>query len=205
MLMATVLFAVVLIISGFGGISGETFDWLRDEEPLKGSCLFPLTSESKTRRFFTGAGHRTASSVRRSAGWEVADFATWDVCRQRALLCLLPGKYGSITLGLFAEYKAKEYVDAANGKEKECGNEREIIDVVGEHSSSDQALNDTKSTETKVFPKDGEETVKEDCWPSEFGEKEHDDLADDEKAIHDGPENASRLIRKGAVFDIITV
>ncbi len=66
--------------------------------------------------------------------------------------------------------------------------------MMGQDSCTDEALEDAKSTETKLAPEHWEETVEESSGPAKLRENEDDDLEDDEKAINDRPENARWLV-----------
>ena len=107
---------------------------------------------------------------------------------------LLPGEQGAFDAGLSAEYESKEHVHAADGKEEECRDKREVVDVVRENSGTDQGLEDTKRTEAKITSKDGEVYVEEPHRPSDFGKDEGDDFENNEYSVHDGPEDSGCLI-----------
>jgi len=57
---------------------------------------------------------------------------------------------------------------------------------------------------TECCPKNGKELVKGRHRPATFREDEDDDLSDDQQPIDDSPKDASRLIRDGAVLNVIT-
>jgi len=66
-----------------------------------------------------------------------------------------------------------------------------------------QELHNTERTEAKVASENGEETVEEDLRPPDFGHKNHNDLKDDKEAVRDAERGAGRLIRDGAVGDVL--
>lgn len=67
-----------------------------------------------------------------------------------------------------------------------------------ENGCSNEALENAKCAETKVWPKDREETGEELLWEAALGEDESDDLEDDQQAVNDSPEYTSWLIWYGA-------
>ena len=117
-----------------------------------------------------------------------------------ALGLLAPGGEGAAVLDTLAE-EAEEHVDAADGEEEEGGDEREVVDVVREDRRADEALEDAERAEPEVGPEHGEVRREEGRGPADLGEDEDDDLEDDEQPVHDGPEDACRLVRDGATSE----
>ena len=120
--------------------------------------------------------------------------------RQDALGLVAPREDGAAVLDALAE-EAEEHVDAADGEEEEGGDEREVVDVVREDRRADEALEDAERAEPEVGPEHGEVRREEGRGPADLGEDEDDDLEDDEQPVHDGPEDACRLVRDGATSE----
>jgi len=74
---------------------------------------------------------------------------------------------------------------------------------VRKDGGSNQALKNSEGAETERRPEHGKEPVKGGHRPATFGEDEDDDLSDDQQPIDDGPKDSSRLVRDGAVLNII--
>lgn len=56
--------------------------------------------------------------------------AVVKVFREDALSFGAPGCDGTFIFGFFAEDESEEHVEAAEGEEEECSDQREVIDVV---------------------------------------------------------------------------
>ena len=98
-------------------------------------------------------------------------------------------------LDTLAEDQAERDVEAADGEDKERGDERELGNVVREHGRTEQALDHAERAEAKIRPEDGEEGLEEDSGPAKLGQDAHDCLPDDEEPVEYRPERARGLVR----------
>lgn len=77
--------------------------------------------------------------------------------------------------------------------------------MMRENLGADQALENSKSTETETRSKNGEEAFEKNCRPTYFRQDEDDSLKYYEKAGYHSPEDACGLIRNRTAFDVIAV
>lgn len=77
--------------------------------------------------------------------------------------------------------------------------------MVRKNLGSDQSLEDSQCTSTKIRTEDREVPVEELDWPTDLGEDQDNSLEDDQQAGNDRPEHSSRLIRDCASLNIITI
>jgi len=131
----------------------------------------------------------TKSKAARLGGGEIS-----GVHRESAVLAAFPRANAALGLCVFSEDEAESHVQAADGKEEKCGDEREFVDVVGEDRCSDESLENPEWAEAKLRTKDREKAVEEGHRPRDLGQEEKDELEDDEKTVDHCPEGTCRLI-----------
>lgn len=74
-----------------------------------------------------------------------------------------------------------------------------------QYSGSNEALNDAKSTKTKVPPKYREKTGEESGWPANLRERKENYLADNQQAVQYRPEYPSWLVGHGRSINVVTI
>lgn len=191
-------------------ISGECLERTGDQETFQSSGLLSLSTETHSRarvllnlRLLAATSSENGRNEARHGTRELRAKVVGG--RENTFDFRLPEAERTLVLGLFAEDETEEHVHAADSEEEEGSDESEVVDVVGEDSGTDEALEDTQCAETEVAAEYREVTVEEAGGPPEFGENESDDLEDDEQAVDNGPEYSCRLVWNGAILDVIAV
>lgn len=147
---------------GLGGVARERLKRARDEEALEAGRtrrLLALASEAvpaEGRRGVVGRKRRggdrcrggEASGLLRVGDERRGAAVQLNVrLRQRGLVGIVPCGHGAPGLARLAEDEAEEDVDAADGKEEEGRDERELVDAVREDRCAD-SVNTVSIVET---------------------------------------------------------
>jgi len=132
--------------TGTWGVSWEGFDGLGDEVPIQSSLLLSLSPESECTlpgpRFGTArnlACHRVLLGLAVEETGRGGNNRAANMRGQSGLCVITPGGQGTLDFGFLAEDEADENVQAANGKEEECGDKCECADKMGKDGSSNAA------------------------------------------------------------------